>query len=220
MPSSPRRLTNALLAPIRRGRCPRSEASTLGVHRPAVTRTHSDKHSVGEGQNPSPTHRLSMVYASYVRADVGIRPYTPSIAALSVGRGDITPPAVLPTHSLRSSVGADDPVRPNTAQRCHSEPVRRLAWESVPTAFLSPSQRFALPAPSQRGPRKPPQVTTSSINQQEAPVRVLPVPLFALFSALSFSPSRPYRPETAPPSRRTPPRPRQTSWVRCSARRW
>ena len=161
-----------------------------------------------------------MAYASYVRADVGIRPYTPSIAALSVGRGDITPPAVLPTHSLRSSVGADDPVRPNTAQRCHSEPVRRLAWESASPAVLSPSQRFALPAPSQRGPRKPPRVITSPINQQEAPSRVLPVPLFALFSALSFSPSRPCRPGTAPPSRRTPPRPRQTSWVRCSARRW
>ena len=48
--------------------------------------------SVGAGLCPSPTHRLSIAYASYVRADVGIRPYTPSIAALSVGRGDITPP--------------------------------------------------------------------------------------------------------------------------------
>ena len=163
MPSSPRRLTNALLAPIRRGRCPRSEASTLGVHRPAVTRTHSDKHSVGEGLCPSPTHRLSMAYASYVRADVGIRPYTPSIAALSVGRGDITPPAVLPTHSLRSSVGADDPVRPNTAQRCHSEPVRRLAWESVPAAPAG-AELQSLPLrrrdmPRQRCGIKPPRIT-------------------------------------------------------------
>ena len=160
-----------------------------------------------------------MAYASYVRADVGIRPYTPSIAALSVGRGDITPPAVLPTHSLRSSVGADDPVRPNTAQRCHSEPVRRLAWESVPRISL-PQSALRAASPFPEGPRKPSHVTTSSINQQEAPSRVLPVPLFALFSALSFSPSRPCRPGTAPPSRRTPPRPRQTSWVRCSARRW
>ena len=37
---------------------------------------------------------------------------------------------------MNMSVGADDPVRPNTAQRCHSEPVRRLAWESVPLASL------------------------------------------------------------------------------------
>ncbi len=164
-----------------------------------------------------------MAYASYVRADVGIRPYTPSIAALSVGRGDITPPAVLPTHSLRSSVGADDPVRPNTAQRCHSEPVRRLAWESVPAAPAG-AELQSLPLrgrdmPRQRCGIKPPRITPP-ITQQEAPSRVLPVPLFALFSALSFSPSRPCHPETAPPSRRTPPRPRQTSWVRCSARRW
>ena len=32
------------------------------------------------------------------------------------------------------SVGADDPVRPDTAQRCHSEPELTLAWESVPRA--------------------------------------------------------------------------------------
>ena len=32
-------------------------------------------------------------------------------------------PAVLQKHSLRCSVGADDPVSPNTAQRRHSEPV-------------------------------------------------------------------------------------------------
>ena len=37
---------------------------------------------------------------------------------------------------MNLSVEADDPVRPNTAQRCHSEPVRRLAWESVPLASL------------------------------------------------------------------------------------
>ena len=84
MPTSPPHLL-----PFRRGRCPRSEASTLGVHRPAVS----------------------------------------------------------PPHPLRCSVGADDPVRPNTAQRCHSEPVLAakqvplgctLAWESVPL-FMSSS---------------------------------------------------------------------------------
>ena len=31
----------------------------------------------------------------------------------------------------REFVGADDSVRPNSAKRCHSEPVRTLAWESV-----------------------------------------------------------------------------------------
>ena len=132
----------------------------------------------------------------------------------------LSPPAVLPHVPSLPARRGGRPCPRNTAQRCHSEPVRRLAWESVPAAFLPPSQRFALPAPSQRGPRKPPRVITSPINQQEAPSRVLPVPLFALFSALSFSPSRPCRPETAPPSRRTPPRPRQTSWALCSARRW
>ena len=38
-------------------------------------------------------------------------------------------------------------VRPNTAQRCHSEPVRRLAWESVlpftPTGGQRPPPTFA-----------------------------------------------------------------------------
>ena len=31
----------------------------------------------------------------------------------------------------RPSVGGDALIAPHTAQRCHSEPVRRLAWESV-----------------------------------------------------------------------------------------
>ena len=96
------------LLPFRRGRCPRSEASTLGVHRPAVSPPH-----------PLPFRR-------------GRCPHRP---------------AVSPPHPLRCSVGADDPVRPNTAQRCHSEPVLAakqvplgctLAWESVPL-FMSSS---------------------------------------------------------------------------------
>ena len=36
-------------------------------------------------------------------------------------------------HHRQADVGADDPVRPNSAKRCHSEPVTvSLAWESVP----------------------------------------------------------------------------------------
>ena len=36
-------------------------------------------------------------------------------------------------HYRQADVGADDPVRPNSAKRCHSEPVTvSLAWESVP----------------------------------------------------------------------------------------
>ena len=64
-------------------------------------------------------------------------------------------------------VGADDSVRPNSAKCCHSEPVRRLAWESVsprlplrgrcqrealtegemPRVFLSPSRLRRQPPP-------------------------------------------------------------------------
>ena len=135
----------------------------------------------------------------------------------------LSPPAVLPHAPSLPARRSGRPCPPNTAQRCHSEPVRRLAWESVPAAPAG-AELQSLPLrgrdmPRQRCGIKPPRITPP-ITQQEAPSRVLPVPLFALFSALSFSPSRPCRPETAPPSRRTPPRPRQTSWVRCSARRW
>ena len=35
-------------------------------------------------------------------------------------------------HHRQADVGADDPVRPNSAKRRHSEPVRALARESVP----------------------------------------------------------------------------------------
>ena len=36
-------------------------------------------------------------------------------------------------HHRQADVGADDSVRPNSAKRCHSEPVTvSLAWESVP----------------------------------------------------------------------------------------
>ena len=41
------------------------------------------------------------------------------------------PPPFYVPHPICSFVGADDSVRSNTAQRCHSEPVLTLAWESV-----------------------------------------------------------------------------------------
>ena len=41
------------------------------------------------------------------------------------------PPLFYVPHPMCSFVGADDSVRSNTAQRCHSEPVLALAWESV-----------------------------------------------------------------------------------------
>ena len=71
-------------------------------------------------------------------------------------------------HHRQADVGADDPVRPNSAKRCHSEPVTvSLAWESVspclplrgrwqrealaegeiPHGFLSPSRLRRQPPP-------------------------------------------------------------------------
>ena len=46
-------------------------------------------------------------------------------------------------HHRQADVGADDPVRPNSAKRCHSEPVTvSLAWESVPlTPYLLTTSR-------------------------------------------------------------------------------
>ena len=44
------------------------------------------------------------------------------------------PPLFYVLHPMCSFVGADDSVRSNTAQRCHSEPVLTLAWESVSRA--------------------------------------------------------------------------------------
>ena len=115
------------------------------------------------------------------------------------------------------------PLRQAIEKACHSEPSPQTG-RGNPFSAPAGAELQSLPLrgrdmPRQRCGIKPPRITPP-ITQQEAPSRVLPVPLFALFSALSFSPSRPCRPETAPPSRRTPPRPRQTSWVRCSARRW
>ncbi len=81
----------------------------------------------------------------------GISPYG-RFAAPSVGRGPRAPPGSMhiarrgtwvppyesycapfgAEHHRQADVGADDPVRPNSAKRCHSEPVRTLALESVP----------------------------------------------------------------------------------------
>ena len=48
----------------------------------------------------------------------------------------LSPPAVLPHAPSLPARRSGRPCPPNTAQRCHSEPVRRLAWESVPRASL------------------------------------------------------------------------------------
>ena len=48
----------------------------------------------------------------------------------------LSPPAVLPHAPSLPARRGGRPCPPNTAQRCHSEPVRRLAWESVPLASL------------------------------------------------------------------------------------
>ena len=48
----------------------------------------------------------------------------------------LSPPAVLPHAPSLPARRSGRPCPPNTAQRCHSEPVRRLAWESVPLASL------------------------------------------------------------------------------------
>ena len=48
----------------------------------------------------------------------------------------LSPPAVLPHVPSLPARRGGRPCPPNTAQRCHSEPVRRLAWESVPLASL------------------------------------------------------------------------------------
>ena len=50
------------------------------------------------------------------------------------GGGRYASAAVLCAAPICSFVGADDSVRSNTAQRCHSEPVLTLAWESVSRA--------------------------------------------------------------------------------------
>ena len=86
------------------------------------------------------------------RGDVGISPPTGDLPHPSVGRGPRAPPGSMhiarrdtwvppyeshcvpfgAEHHRQADVGADDPVRPYSAKRCHSEPVRTLAWESVP----------------------------------------------------------------------------------------
>ena len=48
----------------------------------------------------------------------------------------LSPPAVLPHAPSLPARRGGRPCPRNTAQRCHSEPVRRLAWESVPLASL------------------------------------------------------------------------------------
>ena len=48
----------------------------------------------------------------------------------------LSPPAVLPHVPSLPARRGGRPCPRNTAQRCHSEPVRRLAWESVPLASL------------------------------------------------------------------------------------
>ena len=48
----------------------------------------------------------------------------------------LSPPSVLPHAPSLPARRGGRPCPPNTAQRCHSEPVRRLAWESVPLASL------------------------------------------------------------------------------------
>ena len=85
------------------------------------------------------------------RGDVASPP-TGDLPHPSVGRGPRAPPGSMlrggthgsrPTnhtappfgaeHHRQADVGADAPVRPNSAKRCHSEPVTvSLAWESVP----------------------------------------------------------------------------------------
>ena len=58
----------------------------------------------------------------------------------------LSPPAVLPHAPSLPARRGGRPCPRNTAQRCHSEPVRRLAWESVPLASLCKGrwQRAAL----------------------------------------------------------------------------
>ena len=56
-------------------------------------------------------------------------------------------PAVSPPHPLRCSVGADDSVRPNTAQRCHSHASDRRHWRGNPSP--APAGAESLP-PSAR----------------------------------------------------------------------
>ena len=91
------------------------------------------------------------------RGDVGISPPTGDLPHPSVGRGPRAPPRAsciarrdtwVPPyesycapfgaeHHRQADVGADDSVRPNSAKRCHSEPVIvSLAWESGSFALL------------------------------------------------------------------------------------
>ena len=56
----------------------------------------------------------------------------------------LSPPAVLPHAPSLPARRGGRPCPPNTAQRCHSEPVRRLAWESVPLASLFGGALFSV----------------------------------------------------------------------------
>ena len=100
------------------------------------------------------------------RGDVASPP-TGDLPHPSVGRGPRAPPGSMlrggthgsrPTnhtappfgaeHHRQADVGVDDPVRPNSAKRCHSEPVTvSLAWESVSAPLglnrLSPSSAYS-----------------------------------------------------------------------------
>ena len=57
-------------------------------------------HHIPGGQSPAPTHVLPMACALYVRADVGIRPYTRSAAGHFVGGDALIAPyaAAAPRH--------------------------------------------------------------------------------------------------------------------------
>ena len=55
----------------------------------------------------------------------------------------LSPPAVLPHVPSLPARRGGRPCPRNTAQRCHSEPVRRLAWESVPSPPSSAARYFS-----------------------------------------------------------------------------